>query len=258
MHSTSTLRAVALSACALLSLGANYRTPNFDINAPTAELARETGKLAERLRNDLAVAWLGSPLPNGAPICDLEVKIGAGAGSGATTITYDRGRVVALRMTIEGPLDRIRANLLPHEMTHLVLAFQFGRPVPRWFDEGGAVVGENAAEWQRQDAVLHDRLLTRAGDLIAMRRLLTSTDYPRDTFIFYAQAASLSRFLLTRSDRPTLLEFTRMGMTQGWDEAVNKHYQLRNVEALERAWLEHVRQERLTRERAAPLTAVSR
>jgi len=242
LHSTP--RAVLLSVCALLSLGANYRTPNFEVKAPTAELARELGQLAERLRSDLAVAWLGSPLPSGAPVCDLEVQVSASSGSGATTITYDRGRVLALRMTIAGPLDRIRANLLPHEMTHLVLAMQFGRPVPRWFDEGGAIAGENAAEWQRQDDILHHRLHSRAGELLALRRLLTATDYPRDVLAFYAQAASLSRFLLTRGDRLTLLAFTRMGMVRGWDEALARHYQLRSVEALERVWLEHVRQER--------------
>ena len=49
-------------------------------------------------------------------------------------------------MTVEGSLERILNSVLPHEVTHTIFAAKFGRPLPRWADEGGAVLSEDATE----------------------------------------------------------------------------------------------------------------
>ena len=65
---------------------------------------------------------------------------------------------------------------------------------------------------------------------------------------FYAEAASISRFLVGKSDRATFLAFVNKGMRDGWDKAVKEHYRYRNVDELEVAWLQQVKQ---AREKAA-------
>ena len=60
------LRAIVAMA-ALLSMGANYRTPNFIITAPTQPMAEQIGQAAETFRRDLATLWLGKPMPNWSP-----------------------------------------------------------------------------------------------------------------------------------------------------------------------------------------------
>jgi len=40
-------------------------------------------------------------------------------------------------------LDVILKRVLPHEVTHAVLMLHFGRPIPRWADEGAAVLAED-------------------------------------------------------------------------------------------------------------------
>ncbi len=43
---------------------ADFRTQNFIIMAPNEQLAQAVGVAAEKYRNDLAVYWLGQPLPS--------------------------------------------------------------------------------------------------------------------------------------------------------------------------------------------------
>jgi hypothetical protein len=49
-------------------------------------------------------------------------------------------------MHLEGPLENILVGCLPHEVTQSVLADFFGQAVPRWADEGAAIVSEDAVE----------------------------------------------------------------------------------------------------------------
>ena len=60
----------------------------------------------------------------------------------------DGGRpvVTSQRMEIRGDAKQLLNSVLPHEVTHTVLAHHFGRPVPRWADEGGSVLSENDEE----------------------------------------------------------------------------------------------------------------
>jgi len=56
-----------------------------------------------------------------------------------------------MKMEIQGPLDRLLASVLPHEITHTVFAHHFRQPVPRWADEGGSVLSEDDLERERHD-----------------------------------------------------------------------------------------------------------
>ena len=52
--------------------GASYRTPNFVVEAPTAETAKAVGDHAEHCRKQIALQWLGKELPNWKSPCPVK------------------------------------------------------------------------------------------------------------------------------------------------------------------------------------------
>jgi RNA polymerase sigma factor (sigma-70 family) len=220
-----------------------HRTANFVIDAPSARVARLVGEAAERQRRELAVRWLGKELPAWGEPCPLKVTLGLGKGSGSTSFAFDQGKILSRSMHMEGVLERVLANHLPHEITHAVFADHFRAPVPRWADEGGAVLAEDEEEQRRHDKLTH-AILDAPGRAMPLRRLFAVRDYPRDVLVLYAEGYSVTRFLVERKDHRTFLAFVKQGMRDGWDKAVQAHYDWKSVEDLERDWLEHLRRHR--------------
>ena len=75
-----TCRAVALTAVLLVSMGASHRTPNFVIQTQDPQLAQQFAEAAEQYRRDLAVAWLGEPMPDWSQPCVMTVAGGPAPG----------------------------------------------------------------------------------------------------------------------------------------------------------------------------------
>jgi hypothetical protein len=143
-------------------------------------------------------------------------------------------------MHIEGSLERLLNSVLPHEVTHTVFAYHFRCPVPRWADEGGAVFSEDDLERDRHDKMV--RQILNSGRAIPLRRLLVLKEYPSEVMALYAEGFSVSSFLIGKSSRPAFLNFVAEGMRPGgWDAALQRHYQIKNVEELEQAWWTHLR-----------------
>ena len=236
---------VAMMAALLTLTGstraASVRTPNFIVEAPTQELAQEFGKLAEHYRQQKALEWLGQEMPRWASPCPLRVTVTMSGAKGATSFTFPEGQVYQT-MFIEGPLDRLRNSVLPHEVTHTVLAHHFRRPVPRWADEGGSVYSEDELERTRHDRMCRDIL--NAGRGMPLRRMFALKDYPSDVMVLYAEGYSVSKFLIESSDRQTFLNFVGHGMQWGWDDAAKTYYKYRGVDEMEQAWLDHLRKGR--------------
>ncbi len=226
-----------LLVCALPSWAANYRTRNFIVTAPTPELAREFGELAEKYRREKALEWLGREMPPWPQPCPLHVTVTLSAAKGATRFNF--GAEITQDMEISGPINALRYSVLPHEVTHTVFAHHFRQPVPRWADEGGAVLSENDTERQRHDAMC--RQLLNAGRGFQLRVLFNLREYPSDVMVLYAEGYSITRYLVDLSNRQTFLAFVGHGMQYGWDSAVQTYYRMNSVSELEHAWLEHLR-----------------
>lgn len=220
---------------ALSSLGAASRTPNFVVDAPTPEIARQVGQYAEHYRREKALLWLGQEMPQWPQACPLRVTISMNGSGGATSFAFDNGRILGMDMHIEGTLDRLLASVLPHEVTHTVLAHYFRCPVPRWADEGGAVLSEDEIERTRHDQLVK-QILRTPGRAIPLRRLFQMTKYPPDVMVLYAEGYSVTNFLVNRSNRSAFLAFIAHGMRSGWDDAIRVHYRFNSVEQLEQAW----------------------
>jgi RNA polymerase sigma factor (sigma-70 family) len=214
----------------------SHRTANFRVEAPTGRIARLVGEAAEQHRKAQALRWLGKELPPWPDPCPLRVKITLSGAGGATSFQFDNGKVLRRDMHVEGSLERLLASVVPHEVTHTVLADHFRGSVPRWADEGIAVLAEDDEEMQRHDKLLQ-QILKTPGRAIPLRRLFTMPDYPRDAMVLWAEGYSVTRFLVERKDRKTFLAFVRQGMKDGWDKAAEAHYGFRDVEAMEDAWL---------------------
>ena len=233
---------LAVLFCAVPSMGAQYRTTNFYVNAPDAQIAKQFGDYAERYRKEKAMQWLGQEMPSWRQPCPLNVTINMEGPSGATSFQFGQGQVMGMKMEIQGPLDRLLASVLPHEITHTVFAHYFRQPVPRWADEGGSVLSEDDLERDRHDRLT--RQILNRGQQIPLRRLFGLKEYPREVMCLYAQGYSMSDFLVRRSDYRTFLSFVGHGMQHGWDSAVQSFYGHKSVEELEEAWLKHLRDTR--------------
>jgi len=235
-------RAALLAAVLFASMGASYRTPNFVLQTQSPELAERFAKAAEQYRRDLAVEWLGEPMPEWSQPCVVTVQVGPNLGAGgATTFVFDRGEVFGWRMTIQGSAERILDSVLPHEITHMVFACRFRQPLPRWADEGGATSVEHPSERAKHYRMLVEFLRSNRG--IAFNRMFSMEQYPQDIMPLYAQGYTLCEFLMQQGGRRKFLDFLADGLeSDQWSEAIKQHYAFADVGALQNAWLGWVRQ----------------
>jgi hypothetical protein len=217
---------------------ATVRTTNFIVETARQDDAEEFARLAEYYRKQKAIEWLGKEMPAWRQPCRVRVIITGNGAGGATTFDFD-GPVIQQSMQIEGARERLKNSVLPHEVTHTVFAYHFRQPVPRWADEGGSVYSEDDIERARHDKLCKNILNDGRG--IQLKALFRLKDYPRDVMTLYAQGYSVTKYLVELQDRPTFLNFVAMGMQQGWDSACQEYYSIRNVDELEREWIDHLR-----------------
>jgi hypothetical protein len=243
MEAGSCLRGVAtaLVVCALLAAtefsasAADYRTRNFIILAPDQQLAVAVGTAAEDFRRDLAMYWTGSELPPWPQPCPIRVVAGANLAAQGVT-TYNPRPVKDFQMEVVGTPERILDSVLPHEVTHTILATYFGRPLPRWADEGICTTVEHVSERRKHENKLREFLGTRRG--IAMNRLFLLTEYPNDVLPMYAQGYSVCRFMIEQQGPRTFVNFLKDYMQHpSWTTNVRKHYGYESLRELQEYWL---------------------
>lgn len=235
------------------------RTPNFVVRAPSSEAARAVAAEAERQRKLLGERWLGAePTPWAKP-CEIRVTLVPGPSGGATSFAFaeegNRGGVVGARMDLRGELRQLLDSVLPHELGHVVLMYHFGKPLPRWADEGSAILAESVVDQAAHDARCRD--VMNEGRAIRLRVLVRMMDYPRDLMAVYTQGHSLVRFLagpvvrgesggfiarvLQRARVDRFLAFLRVGLAgntaESWDSAAKDTYGYESMDALEEAWV---------------------
>ncbi|HEX3727707.1 MAG TPA: hypothetical protein VHV08_15740 [Pirellulales bacterium] len=232
---------LAALAAAIASLGANYRTQNFVVTAPTPAAAEQIGRAAEQFRRQLALDWLGQEMPSWGQPCPITAQVGDQLGAGgATSFIFEHGEVFGWRMTIQGSLERILDSVLPHEVTHTVFATHFRQPLPRWADEGACTTVEHVSEKSKQQAMLIEFLRTGRG--IAFNQMFAMKDYPHDVMPLYSQGYSVARYLVAQGGRRKFLDFLADGMRdENWPRATQKHYGVTNLAVLQNNWLEWVR-----------------
>lgn len=246
MEAAVRLRRVLMAIVVVISVGisnsnaASYRTQNFIIQASSRQLAQAVGEAAEKYRRNLAVHWLGKPLPAWPRPCPIRVNSGPHLAAQGLT-TYSLQPVRDFQMEVDGSPQRILDSVLPHEVTHTILATHFGQPLPRWADEGICTTVEHASERSKHEAKLREFLQSRRG--IAMNRLFLLTEYPPDTLPMYAQGYSVCRFLIDQKGPRNFIRFLHDYMEQrSWTQNVKKHYGYDSLAELQKYWLAWVAQ----------------
>jgi hypothetical protein len=218
-------------------------TPNFKVLARDPEWAKQVAEAAEKNRKELAIHWLGQELPRWSSPCPVIVQDGpTRLASGETNYTLINGQVINFKMTVVGTRERIIDSVLPHEVTHTVIASHFaplGKPVPRWADEGMCTTVEHDAERSKHDSMLV-RFLSE-GKGIPFGTLFLLTDYPADMLPLYAQGYSLTSFLIHQGGPRNFIRFLELGMRSddgiiGWVAATNQVYEYPTVGKLQTAW----------------------
>ncbi len=217
---------------------ATHQTVNFAVTAKSAEVAEQVGKAAEVYRQQLAIFWLGKPLPNWSRPCKISVKEGALGAGGQTTFQFVRGEVLNWRMEVQGSLERILDSVLPHEINHTIFACHFRRPLPRWADEGAATLFEHRSEQLKQLSLLNE-VIRNKPELISLRDLLAMKEYPRGQrpmLTMYAQGYALADFLVQQKGRHVYLKFISDGERTNWEDAIRANFDHEGIESLERNW----------------------
>jgi len=186
---------------------AGPRDGNFRIFHCDLTLARQAAEIAESVRTAQAKRW-NSPAATATwtPRCDLylhpnsrnyaEATGQPEVSPGVSTLANNGTRVVSRRMNLRTNNPLMLTATLPHEVTHIVMADVFiVRQIPRWADEGIAVLAEPIAEQRNRVADLQEPL--ESGRVFPVGQLM-KMDYPdeKDWRLFYAQSVSLTRYLV--------------------------------------------------------------
>jgi RNA polymerase sigma factor (sigma-70 family) len=248
--------------------GVPFRAPNFVVYAPTPVMARVIASEAEFHRRTLALKWFGKELPRWSEPCVIRFAQKLAGNGGASVFTFGKGNdgepaLASAGMELHGDFMHALTVTLPHEVTHAVLASFFGRPVPRWADEGMSVLSESDDEQATHDARARDAL--NGGRALRLKVLLPLGEYPKDVAGFYAQGHSLARFLVNRASAgaPVLKDVPHLGKlfeagaedghrrltafvylgvqgntAESWGKAAKVVYGIASLDELEQAWLE--------------------
>jgi tetratricopeptide (TPR) repeat protein len=216
-----------------------------------SDFGERVAQIAESTRGSMFKKWFGHDGVEWEPICELIMHPSAasytqmtsvpGNSPGHSRIESDpSGRIVARRMDMRMDGPGILEAVLPHETTHVVLAGMFGNaPVPRWADEGIAVLTEPDDKVAQHRRNLHKH--HQEGQLFGLKELMELKDYPQSRKIsaFYAQSVALCEFLTAQRDAKTLTDFVKDGIRQGYETALQRHYNLTFTQ-LEERWTQQV------------------
>jgi len=224
-------------------------SPNFQIDCRSkGHDARQVALLGERWRDRLLETWR----PQDEPIrwkvsCQIIVHpsrhsyvtaLGRGSQNslGSSWLEFEKEQVSKRQIDLL-PDHSGELCAMAHELTHVLVADYFGgKQLPRWADEGMAILADS--EEKRR---LHQRDLTLA---LSQRKafhsaeLLAVTDYPDATRIpaFYGQSASMVAFLCRRDKPAKFLEFVQLATKNGHETSLREVYGLSGHAELEQLW----------------------
>lgn len=213
-----------------IASGAEYQSSNFHVVADTAEFAQAVANTAEEARSTQCEEWTGHQMPEWTSRCSISVSAGTMGAGGATSFAFDNGEVFGWRMKVQGSRERILDSVVPHEVTHTVLATVFRRPIPRWADEGAATLCEHRAERQRHYDEL--RTLINGREFMPLSRLFAITEYPnngREVAILYSEGAVLTDYLIRVGGRRVFLSMLQDSHHRGWPAALHTAYGFNGV-----------------------------
>ena len=250
-----------------------YESANFRVYHVDGAVAAQASQAAEAVRSTQAKRW-GSKATRStwSPKCDIylyptprdfaQMTGQPETSPGFSTMGINGSRIIARRVNLRADHPQLLTAILPHEVTHVVLADLFTeKQIPRWADEGMAVLAEPMAEQ-----------IGRAGDLAApleQNRLfrlseLMAIDYPNAESwgLYYAQSVSLTQFLVELATPEQFVSFVKSAQREGVEQALRHVYHIEGFADLETRWQTYARRQVATitasKEGSAAATDASR
>lgn len=152
-----------------------------------------------------------------------------------------KGSVVERRIDLLDAETDFLTAALPHELTHVVLSDKFGsNPMPRWAEEGIAILADPAAKQARHRNDL--KVAVSNGTVFSTALLFAMGNYPqRDRFgAFYGQSASLTEYLVRRRNPAQFVTFIQRAQLEGYDSALQQCYEISSMGELDRLWRKYL------------------
>lgn len=224
------------------------KTANFQIYHDDLELARRVAVKAEEARRDALQHWGGEPAQHAwtprcfvylFPTAEIFARVTGQSprSPGFSTTGEIGGRVTSRRINLRADHEKLLDAVLPHEVTHVVLADIFcDVPIPRWADEGMAALAEPEHEQALRARDLIDQLREHQ---IYDAKALMLMDYPEETRwpLYYAQSVSLTRFLVKQRDAATFVAFLKAIQRGQLEAELRRFYGFGSFEELQDHWL---------------------
>ena len=227
-------------------------TPNFRIYHVDPKLADQVGQMAESVRKEQTRRWTGAyPKTTWQPACEIYLYPTARQfaqmtgqpeeSPGFSTMGMNEGRISARRVNLRVDHPGLLMAVLPHEVTHVILADHFTvQQIPRWADEGTAVLAEPTTEQERRAADLDEPL---GKNVLFPVESLMGMDYPDNRFwaLYYAQSVSLTRFLVEQKSPADLIQFLQGSQRHGYESELKRVYNIDGFPDLQARWVQYAR-----------------
>jgi hypothetical protein len=223
------------------------------------EEANQVARRCENLRTELAEVYgLESHKTKWQPRCEVYLlcnkqKYGAVVGRaametlGSTLVTPETGLIKVRRIDLRTDVVGYLQEVLPHEMTHVLIADQFREgPPPLWYDEGLALLADSPSKHAAHVIDLRNGL--NRGIAFSLEELMTTKQYPTPNrvSVFYGQCASLAQFLANYQGAAKVHAFARQSQAVGVNLALKETYGIRGVSELEQMWLKSLETQAVT------------
>jgi hypothetical protein len=228
-----------------LATSTNFRVCSFSSENEATEVAAR----CEDLRTSLIAAYgIGIEVRSWTPKCSVYLfpnkhKYGAAVGRqaretlGSSLVTPESGAVKDRRIDLRTEVPKYLQEVLPHEMTHVLIADLFREgPPPLWYDEGMALLTDSQSKQS-----LHHRDLRAGinrGTAFSVSELLTAQQYPAAdrVSVFYGQCASLARWLCREQPPEKIHQFAKRSQEIGVNLALQECYGIAGLSQLEQKW----------------------
>jgi hypothetical protein len=206
-------------------------------------VVNKVGEAAELARIAAQRKWFGAEAADWDGKCSIYLHPDREKYSAKTKMkntlghmrTLDFGGMLYRSIHLPCKEPNLFSDVLPHEVSHSVMAIRLQGRTPRWADEGMAMLAESP---ESIDECVDRLPRYRKKDGLFALEILMQTDEPDHygTMEYYSQATSLVQFLVSQKGPPTFINFLRTYISKGPEPALKQHYAIQNFADLEKRW----------------------